>query len=66
MVDREVLVESATAAAGALVFIAFVVGVGTAFGGSSLSETGATWMVAGIALFVVVMSALGWLLSTRF
>lgn len=59
MVDREVLVESAAALSGVAVFIAFLLIVGS-------SGAGATQIVAGIALFIVLMSALGWWLSTKF
>lgn len=66
MVDREVLVESTAAVSGVLVFVVFLLVVGSGSGGEGLSESGARLVVAGIALFVVVMSALGWWLSTKF
>jgi hypothetical protein len=66
MVDREVLVESTAAVSGVLVFVVFLLVVGSGSSGEGLSESGARLVVAGIALFVVVMSALGWWLSTKF
>jgi len=61
MVDREVLVESAAAVSGVTVFIAFLLVVGSGSPG-----TGSIRIVAGIALFIVLMSAIGWWLSTKF
>jgi len=65
MVDREALVESAAAVSGVLVFLVFLLVVGSSSGSDGLSESGGMLVVAGIGLFVVVMSALGWWLSAR-
>jgi lipopolysaccharide export LptBFGC system permease protein LptF len=65
-IERETIVEAAVAAVGVAVFIAVTVVAGSMSNGTTgLTETGALVLVAGIAVFVVVMSALGLWLSTR-
>jgi hypothetical protein len=66
MVEREVLIETVSALVAVGLFVAFVFGVGVTFGRSDLSASGGQWLVAGIALFVLGMAALGWWLSTRY
>lgn len=67
-VERETLVEAAVATVGVGVFIALVMFIGTLFGAhetvdsgvsTTLGETGALALVAGMAVFIVLMGALG-------
>jgi peptidoglycan/LPS O-acetylase OafA/YrhL len=44
-------------------FIALILGIGASFDGRSLGSTGGLALVASIALFVVVMGAVGVVLS---
>lgn len=67
MVERETLVESAIAAVGVALFVAVVFAAGILYGGDGgdLSQTGGYLLVGGIVVFVVGMSAVGYLLSRR-
>lgn len=65
-IERETIVEAVVALVGVGVFIAIAAAAGTmSNGGTSLSDTGAMTLVGGMIAFVVVMSAIGFYLSTR-
>lgn len=63
-VERDTLIEAGVAVLSVLIFIAIMV-AGVSNGGSGLDQTGAYTVVGSIVAFVVVMSILGYWLSTR-
>lgn len=63
--ERETVVEIVVAVVAVLLFIGFVIAVGTAYGEDGLSPTGGQALVAGIALFILVMAGTGYWLSTQ-
>jgi len=65
-IERETIVEAVIALVGVGVFIAITVAAGAmSNGGTGFSETGALTLVGGMIAFVVVMSGIGFYLSTR-
>ncbi|GGL46329.1 DUF7472 family protein [Halocalculus aciditolerans] len=65
MVERETVVEAAVALIGVVLFYVIVIG-GASVSGSSLGESGALTVLAGIVVFVVSMAGAGWWLSTQY
>jgi hypothetical protein len=66
-IERETVVEAGVSFAAVLVFIAAVVGVGTAFGtdGGNLSGTGGLAVLGAVVLFIAVMTGVGYWLSSQ-
>lgn len=66
-VERETVVEIVVAVGTVGLFVALIVGVGIAYGGTenALTETGALALVGAIVLFVLVMAGVGVGLSRR-
>lgn len=63
-VERETLIEAGAALGSVLIFVAILI-AGAGNGSSGLGETGGYTVVGGIVAFVVVMTAVGYWLSTR-
>jgi hypothetical protein len=65
-IERETIVEAVVAVIGVGVFIGIAVVAGAmSNGGTHFSETGALTLVGGMIAFIVVMSGIGFYLSTR-
>jgi len=64
IVERETLIEAGAALVSVAIFVAILI-VGAGQGGGGLDQTGAYTIVGGIAAFVVVMTIVGYWLSTR-
>ncbi len=65
-IERETIVEAVVALVGVGVFIAIAAAAGTmSNGGTGLTESGALTLVGGMIAFVVVMSGIGFYLSSR-
>lgn len=63
-VERDTLVEAGAALLSVLIFVAILI-VGAGNGESGLNPTGAYTVIGGIVAFVVVMSVVGFWLSTK-
>ncbi len=63
-VERDTLIEAGAALLSVLIFVAILI-VGAGNGESSLDPSGAYTVVGGIVAFVVVMSVVGFWLSTK-
>lgn len=66
-IDRETVEEIAVSVLAVGLFVAVIVGIGTAFspGGAELSNQGALVLVGAIAAFVLLMTGVGYVLSGR-
>lgn len=65
-VEREMVVEIAASAAAVGLFVAVIVGIGTAYGGGAdLTNQGAIALVVAITGFVLVMALVGYFLAGR-
>lgn len=64
IVERETLIEAGAALVSVVIFVAILV-VGASQGGPGLDPEGAYTVIGGIVAFVVVMSGIGYWLSTR-
>jgi hypothetical protein len=62
-VEREAVIEAVVSAAAVAVFVALIVVIGATF--SPLAGPGAFALIGAIALFVLVMSGVGYWLSGR-
>lgn len=64
-VERELVIETAVSVFGVGLFIALLVIVGLQFSRDGLTETGAYGVIGAIVVFVLVMTGVGYWLSTR-
>ncbi|CCQ35429.1 uncharacterized protein Nmlp_1220 [Natronomonas moolapensis 8.8.11] len=64
--DRDAVVETAVAFVGAGTLAAIVLWIGSAYTDGSLTADGGLALVAAIAFFIILMSAIGFGLSRRY
>lgn len=64
--DRDAVVEAVVAFAGAGTLAAIIIWIGSAYTDGSLTDEGGLALVAAIAFFIVLMSAIGIGLSRRY
>jgi hypothetical protein len=65
-IGRETVVEIAVSVAAVGLFVAVILGIGTAYGSAAnLSEQGALALIGAIAVFIVAMMGVGYFLAGR-
>lgn len=64
-IERETMLEIAVSVGAVIVFVALIVGIGATYGGQGLSSEGGIALLAAIAGFVLLMTAVGFFLARR-
>ena len=64
-IERETMLEIAVSVGAVIIFVVLIVGIGLTYGGRGLSSQGGVALLAAMAGFVFLMTAIGYFLAGR-
>ncbi len=65
VLDREMVTQTVAAVIGVVIFVSMLIVIGILAGDQGFSTTGGFGVIAALALFIIIMSVIGYWLSGR-